>query len=173
MQNLSTAYHPQTDGQLERTNQWLEQYLQIYGNYQQNDWGDWLPMVQYMHNSWPSATTGKTPFELLIGHTPTLPDRSIPTDIPSLEDRQGTLERVREQAQQSIRLAQCAVQLQTERHKGQCKYRPFQVGEKVWLEGTNVKTTHPTAKLGPKHYGPFPVIKVMSPVVFKLQLPAS
>ena len=98
-QNLSTAYHPQTDGQSERTNQWLEQYLQIYGNHQQNNWADWLPMAQYVYNSWPSATTGKTPFELLMGHMPTLPDQSMPTDVPSLEDRQSTLEHVREQAQ--------------------------------------------------------------------------
>ena len=74
MQNLSTAYHPQMDGQLERTNQWLEQYLQIYRNHQQDDWASWLPMVQYVHNSWPSVTTGKTPFELLMGHTPILPN---------------------------------------------------------------------------------------------------
>jgi hypothetical protein len=44
-QNLGTAYHPQTDGQSECTNQWLEQYLRIYGNYEQNDWADWLPMA--------------------------------------------------------------------------------------------------------------------------------
>jgi hypothetical protein len=101
-QNLSTAYHPQMDGQLERTNQWLEQYLQIYVNYQQDDWANWLPMVQYVYNSWPSTMTGKTPFELLIGHMPVLPDQSTSTDVPSLEDRQITLERVREQAQQLI-----------------------------------------------------------------------
>ena len=98
-QNLSTAYHPQMDGQSERTNQWLEQYLQIYGNHQQDNWASWLPMAQYVHNSWPSATTGKTPFKLLMGHMPILPDRSMPTDAPLLEDRQNTLEHVREQAQ--------------------------------------------------------------------------
>ena len=50
-QNLSTAYHSQTDRQSEHTNQWLEQYLQIYGNHQQDDWASWLPMVQFVHNS--------------------------------------------------------------------------------------------------------------------------
>jgi hypothetical protein len=65
------------------------------------------------------------------------------------------------------------VQRQTEQRHGQCNYRPFQTGEKVWLEGTNIKTTHPTAKLENKRYGPFPVIKVVSLVIFKLKLPAT
>jgi hypothetical protein len=51
-QNISTAYHLQTDGQSERTNQWLEQYLRIYGNFQQDDWVSWLPVAQFVHNSW-------------------------------------------------------------------------------------------------------------------------
>jgi len=50
-QNISTSYHPQTDGQSERTNQWLEQYIQIFTNYKQDDWAAWLPLAQYMHNS--------------------------------------------------------------------------------------------------------------------------
>jgi hypothetical protein len=50
-QNISTAYHPQTDGQSEHSNQWLEQYVQLYTNYQQTDWTAWLPLAQYVHNS--------------------------------------------------------------------------------------------------------------------------
>jgi transposase InsO family protein len=69
-QNLSTAYHSQTDGQSERTNQWLEQYLRIFGNYSQNDWANWLPLAQYVHNSWMNETTKQTPFNLLIGGLP-------------------------------------------------------------------------------------------------------
>ena len=49
--NLSTAFHPQTDKQSERTNQWTEQYLQIFGNTIQTDWAEWLPITQYVHNS--------------------------------------------------------------------------------------------------------------------------
>ena len=50
-QNMSTAYHPQTDGQSERTNQMMEDLLRIFSNYQQDNWADWLPVVQYIINS--------------------------------------------------------------------------------------------------------------------------
>ncbi len=69
-QNISSTYHLQTDGQLERTNQWVEQFLWIYTNGMQTDWSNWLPIVQYTHNAWPSDTTKKTPFELIMGFTP-------------------------------------------------------------------------------------------------------
>jgi hypothetical protein len=69
-QNISTAYHPQTDGQSERTNQRLEQYLRIFIDYHQNDWDKWLPLAQYTLNAWPHAVTKKTPFNLIMGYTP-------------------------------------------------------------------------------------------------------
>ena len=69
-QNISSAYHPQTDGQSERTNQWLEQYLRIFVDHCQTTWHQWLPLAQYVHNAWPNSTTTKTPFELIMGHTP-------------------------------------------------------------------------------------------------------
>ena len=66
-QNLSTAYHPQTDGQSERTNQTMEDLLRIYCNHQQNDWSEWLALVQYIINSRPSSTTKETPYDLWMG----------------------------------------------------------------------------------------------------------
>ena len=69
-QNLSSAYHPQMDGLAERTNQWVEQYLRIFGNELQNDWNEHLPIAQFVHNSWPHEVTKRTPFELLIGANP-------------------------------------------------------------------------------------------------------
>jgi Chromo (CHRromatin Organisation MOdifier) domain len=59
------------------------------------------------------------------------------------------------------------------RKKGQCHFHPFSVGQKVWLEGTNLKTSHPTKKFAPKHYGPFPITDVISLVVYRLTLPLS
>jgi hypothetical protein len=105
-QNISTAYHPQTDGQSERSNQWLEQYLRIYGNYQQDNWAQWLPIAQYVHNSWPNMTTRQTPFNLLIGFTPRI--RESPnqiTNIPEIEHRITHLKTLRDRAQTAIRHA--------------------------------------------------------------------
>ena len=69
-QNISMAYHPQTDGQSEHTNQQLEQYLHIFIDYHQQNWAPLLPLAQYTLNAWPNATTKKAPFELIMGHIP-------------------------------------------------------------------------------------------------------
>ena len=50
-QNISTAYHPRTDGQSERTNQWLETYLRFFVNYQQDNWAAYLPLAEFAHNN--------------------------------------------------------------------------------------------------------------------------
>jgi hypothetical protein len=49
-------------------------------------------------------------------------------------------------------------------------HRPYQKGQKVWLEGTNLQTTHLTAKLQPKRYGPFKILKVIRPTTYQLEL---
>jgi len=49
-QNISTAYHPQTDGQTERVNQDLEQFLRIFVNHRQDDWAEWLAIAEFSYN---------------------------------------------------------------------------------------------------------------------------
>jgi hypothetical protein len=49
--------------------------------------------------------------------------------------------------------------------------RTFKIGDKVWLEGRNLRTEQPTAKLAPKRHGPFPIKKVLSPITYQLTLP--
>ena len=70
-QNISTAFHLQTDGLTECTNQWIEQYLcLILAN--QKDWSTWLPVATAVHNNLTNATTKKTPHQLIMGITPPL-----------------------------------------------------------------------------------------------------
>ena len=69
-QNLSLAYHPQTDGKSERTNQSVEVALRIFCNFRQDDWAEWLPMIQYQMNSHESSTTKTVPFEAWMGYIP-------------------------------------------------------------------------------------------------------
>ena len=60
---LSTAFHPETDGQTERVNQTSEQYLRHYCSWKQHNWDDLLPMAEFAYNYAKSKTTGISPFE--------------------------------------------------------------------------------------------------------------
>jgi hypothetical protein len=170
-QNISTVYHPQTDGQLERANVCMEQYLCIYRNTEQDDWVHLLLLAQYVHNSWTNASMGYTPFELLIGHTPTLSITHVKTNVPEVARHKEWLEHAQQHTQAAIKAAQNMLVTRTQRKKGQCHYKGHAVGDQVWLEGTNLKLSHPKAKLDAKRYGPFKVVEEISPVVFRLELP--
>src|SRR6267154_4381156 len=67
---LSTAYHPQTDGQMERVNQELEIYLRFYVNYQQDDWEKWLDQAEYVQNTQFHESIQESPFFLMHGYNP-------------------------------------------------------------------------------------------------------
>jgi Integrase zinc binding domain len=69
-QNISMAYHPQTDGLSERKNQWVEQYLRFITSASQDDWSDWLAIATAVHNNYPNATTRIAPIEALLGYSP-------------------------------------------------------------------------------------------------------
>ncbi len=68
--NLSTAFHPQTDGQTERINQVLEAYLRHYSNFQQDDWADLLPLAEHAYNTATSESTKVSPFFANYGFNP-------------------------------------------------------------------------------------------------------
>ena len=57
-----TAYHPETDGQMERPNAIMEHYLQAFVNYMQDDWTKWIPGAEFTANNAPSAITLASPF---------------------------------------------------------------------------------------------------------------
>ena len=68
--NMYTAFHPETDGQTERVNQMLEQYIRSYCSYQQDDWASLLPLAEYAYNMSLSESSKATPFEINYGFTP-------------------------------------------------------------------------------------------------------
>ena len=69
-QRLSTAFHPQTDGQTKRQNSTIEAYLWAFVNFEQNDWARILPMAEFAYNNEKNASTSHTPFELNCGYHP-------------------------------------------------------------------------------------------------------
>ena len=67
---LSTAFHPQIDGQTERQNNTIEIYLRAFVNFEQNNWARLLPMAKFAYNNAKNASIGFTPFELNCGYYP-------------------------------------------------------------------------------------------------------
>jgi hypothetical protein len=68
---MSTAFHPQTDGQTERLNQTIEAYLRSFVNYEQDDWVNLLPMAEFAYNNSVTTATGLSPFYANYGFHPT------------------------------------------------------------------------------------------------------
>ena len=86
-QNLSTAFHPRTDGQTEWMNAWVEQYLRAWTTGRQNNWAKLLPLVEYSHNSWRHNITKHSPYKLLIGIKPQVHVKFLNKDVPTSINR--------------------------------------------------------------------------------------
>ncbi|KAJ4764940.1 polyprotein [Rhynchospora pubera] len=172
--NLSTAYHPQSDGQTERLNQCLEQYLRCMVFDQQKKWFKWLPLAEYWYNTSFQQSLGTSPFHALYGYQPTLLPlgdvvRSTDGAVNSLlKDRQRALSQIRDNLLKAQdRMKKYADLKRTERQ--------FQVGDRVYLKvqpyRQNSLSGQLHTKLTSKYYGPYEVLECVGPVAYKLQLP--
>jgi len=111
--HFTSGYHPEANSQAERTNQMLEQYLQVYCNYQQDNWSELLPLVEFAYNNTPSATTGVSPFFANKRYHPNLmiyPEQDIASShahefIVDLDELQGTLKEEIAKAQRQYQLS--------------------------------------------------------------------
>src|ERR1700744_3466889 len=144
-------------------NQWVEQYLQFFINNNHNDWVNYLPLAEFVHNNWVSKTTKQSLFFLLSGYNPCANWVDQPSPIPQVALCLSQFKVVRKKAQQAMTHAQklCVKHHDTPRYK---------IGDQVWLEGKNLQTQYPMRKFGARRYGPFKVIKVMSAVNYQLEL---
>jgi hypothetical protein len=142
----------------------MEQGLRVLTSKQPRDWAKWLPLAQYTKNSWVNSTTKKTPFELILGYTPTIQQPQRAPQMPSLKECIKEIQRHRQEAQEAIKVTQQHLIKET-------AFKPFKVGDRVWLEKTNLPLPYESSKLAPKRYGPFLITKKISDVSYKLKLP--
>jgi hypothetical protein len=163
--NISTVFHPQTDGLSERKNQWIEQYLRTVTSASPEDWTQWLALATAVHNNRKNTTTRLSPNQILLGYEPQLtPKTSAPLNNDLAEERIKKMMENKDQATNAI----------NEAAKGNGTIpSQYHIGEQVWLEGKNLKFPHQATKLNPKRYGPFKIIKEISPVAYQLRLPPS
>ena len=94
------------------------------------------------------------------------------SEVPELGQRKEWLEWARVKAMAAMQGAQELWKKRMTRKKGACHYQGFKQGDQVWLEGTNLKSMHPCAKLTARRWGPFPITKTLpSGIDFRLELP--
>lgn len=167
---LSSAYHPQSNGQTERTNQTLEQYLRCFCSGSQDDWASLLPYAEFAYNNSVHAATNQTPFWANCGFHPTFLSNDVPEiAVPAVHDRIASLQANFQRIQDMLQRAQTDYKEQYDR--GRRENPTFKLGEEVWLSTTNLKLSVPSRKLGPKFIGPFPIKRIINPVAMELALP--
>jgi len=167
----STAYHPETDGQSERTNQTIEIALRYYISARQHDWADALHVVQASILTAKHTTTGKTPAEILYGFNPSHAiELGNPTNTVS--DEWAKLREInRKDAADAIGHAQAMMKLAADERRQEFQ---LAVGDKAYLrlhKGYHLPGI-PKAKIGQQRVGPFEVENVVGSNAYKLKLPA-
>lgn len=173
---LSTAYHPQTDGQSEVLNRCLETYLRCMCHEVPHEWFKWLPLAEFWYNSTFHTAIRKTPFEIMYNQPP-------PIHIPYIlgSSLLDTVDRSMQAKEQVIQM------LKFNLHKAQNRMkqladksrsdRQFSVGDWAYLKLKQYRQVsvenRPSQKLSTKFFGPYLVTKKIGAVAYTLQLPSS
>lgn len=167
---LSTAFHPQTDGQTERLNQEIETYLRAFCSHRRDDWASWIPIAEYALNSREHSATGHSPFYLLYGYNPSFTVNPTPTALPSANDRIANLQDARADATAALNLAAERMKSYFDRHVTEAP--SFEPGQKVWLDTRNLSFKGIPRKLADKFAGPYPVKRRVGELAYELKLPS-
>jgi transposase InsO family protein len=172
--NMSTAYHPQSDGQTEVMNKTLEQVLRAYASAEQDDWDEHLPYAEIAYNSSEHASTKFSPFYLEHGEEPTLPvNLQVGQYTPvggnaNVENILSTLGETIKNVRSNLLKAQEHQKKYADKNR---REEEFNIGDRVLLDTSDITFTTGVKKLLDKFIGPFNIIEKVSTVAYKLELP--
>ncbi|KAJ9525353.1 hypothetical protein QJQ45_003238 [Haematococcus lacustris] len=184
--NISTANHPQTDGQTERANRTIEDMLRNYVSPHHTDWDNHLTAVEFAYNASVQASTGYSPFMLNSGQEPHTPLSLAVSSAAPARATPDTSESAPAFLQRMATNIAAATQHLIKAQERQVKYanahrqdHTFSTGDMVYLGDsffTHIRpatqATGAARKFTPRQHGPFKVLEVVTPVALRLQLPA-
>ncbi|MBW0463265.1 hypothetical protein O181_002980 [Austropuccinia psidii MF-1] len=154
--DLSAAYHPETDGQTERVNQILEQYLWIYASYHQEDWNTWLSLAEFSYHYSEHYSTKQSPFSTVYGRNPPFDSVKITQDTPA-QNLSTKIQKVQKEVKRELKF----FINRFKRYSDKVRASPpvFNPGDMVWISSKNIKSTIPTKKLSERWLVPFAILK--------------
>jgi subtilase family serine protease len=145
---FSTVYHPQTQGQVENNNKWMETYLRMFCSHRQDDWVDLLLTVEFAYNNHYHLSIDTTPFFANYGYHPTLTNVPSAAQLGEPDERIQRIHNTQAECKRAIERSQDISKQAYNKWKGD---NPgFRVGSLVWLEATNLSTDEPSLKLASK-----------------------
>jgi hypothetical protein len=166
-QRFSTAYHPQTQGQVENLNGWLETYLQMFCDHQKRNWASLLHSAEFAWNNHYHSSLRMTPFYANSGMHPTT------TDVPSIRqtDMVGQITRIHKSRELVKALLERAQEQQKVTYNQQREKEPvFAPSDKVYLSTENLIMDKGSKKLSDLRTGPFEIIGKVGEGAYKLKL---
>ncbi|KAF8626908.1 hypothetical protein AX17_006443 [Amanita inopinata Kibby_2008] len=166
----STAYHPQTDGQTERVNQELEQFLRVFVNERQDNWHELLLLAEFAYNNHVHASTQFTPFYLDMGQHPRMGfEPSRPSHAEAANEFANRMQTTIQEAQAAITKAQEDMKQYYDTHR---QLAPeYEVGDAVYVKAEDFRTVRPSQKLSHRYLGPWPIIAKVGRHAYRLKLP--
>jgi RNA recognition motif-containing protein len=170
---FSTAYHPQTNGQIERVNQILEDMLRMHVMHQPKKWEDYLPLVEFAYNNGYQQSLKMSPFEVLYGRPCNNPiSWSNPLNIITVgPDMLKEMEQQVTQIKQNLKVAQNRQKSYADQKRTP---REFKTRDHIYLRvrtRTSSLRMGACTKLAPRYCGPFEVIDRVGSVAYRLALP--
>ncbi|CAI7881540.1 unnamed protein product, partial [Closterium sp. NIES-53] len=166
---MSSAYHPQTDGQTERLNQVVEQLLRTAWKDYVSHWDTQLPTLEFVYNNASHAATGKTPFFLCYGREPLTPQQpTTPAHVQAAHDFVTTMQQLWEKTRRRLTTMQTSQKQYADRQR---RDHSVAIAYQVLLDTRNLNLSHLPSKLRPRFCGPFLVEAQVTPVTFRLRLP--
>ena len=173
---MSSAYHPQTDGQTERVNRCIETYLRCFSSTQPKQWKRWLAWGEWSYNTAFHKAIKMTPFEAVYGYSPPSIETYVrgTTNAHHVEQELLTRDRILRLLQENLSIAQARTKAQADKRHSEWS---FEVGDFVYIRlqphrQSSVAISSST-KLAPQYYGPYRILDRIGPVAYTLELPAS